>query len=128
MTAKKEEAKAVALARLDAMGRKDVSEKLLDINLSRAEAELLADINRSQIPKGLLYVWADMAVGHTLLSQLSDENADPNATSAVTSVKEGDTSVSFDVSLSSVALLKAEAERMARPPASVIARYRRLSW
>lgn len=130
MAVTREQARANALLRLKALGVGDADEDLLVLNLDSTREELLAKINRKELPDGLLYVWADMAAGRTLLSVLSvsaDEDGE-GITGVVTSIKEGDTSVNFNAEMSQRGMLINEARRLATPPASTLARYRRLAW
>ncbi len=123
-----ESIKNIALRRLNALGMLEINGLSLELNIERAKAELLNQLNRTEVPDGLIYVWADMAAGYTLSDSLSASSGVSDEDAAITNIKEGDTSVSFDVSLSSVGMLTAEAKRLSTPPPSAIARYRRLSW
>lgn len=125
-----EQAKEKALLRLKALGLEDTDEDILTLNLDSTLCGLLSDLNRKELPEGMLHVWADMAAGMTALAVFgtqTDENGEGKG-GTVTSIKEGDTSVSYDGATSARCLIIEEARRLISPPASIIARYRRLSW
>lgn len=107
-----------------------IADALLDLYAEQTRAEILGAVNRKAVPEGLLYAWGDMIAGNAILAHLgkTETESDQGGGVAVSSVKEGDVSVSFDVSCSPVAVLKTTALEMASLSSALIARYRRLSW
>ena len=94
---------STAKERLAAFGYKvtDDDNSALEYNIRRAEAYLIAQTNQKQVPDGLDYVWVDMAVGMFLADKkVTGALGDTYTFDApVKSVSEGDTSVTFAISV-----------------------------
>ncbi|MBR3552480.1 MAG: hypothetical protein IKN72_03720 [Clostridia bacterium] len=126
------------LQRLSAFGLNVFAENDPDVlfAIGRAEEQILNDINCSEIPKGLKYVFIDLAVGLFLSDQkacgqlrLGAINFDA---APAKSIKEGDVEVTFasasDGSLTPEARFDALLDRLTHPSPGQLARYRRLAW
>ncbi len=102
----------------------------LRYDIDKAESDLKARTNLSELPEGLLYVWIDMAAGLFLSDRKAvgalGESYDFAA--AVKSVSEGDTSVTFGDASTVDNQFNALLAKMIHPNADIIARYRRLVW
>lgn len=100
--------------------------------IKKAETVLKGKTNQPEIPDGLLYVWADMAVGMFLqdkktagaLSDLYDFSAPAK------SISEGDASVTFAVADagSFEDQFDAMLTKMVNPDEELILSFRRLIW
>lgn len=125
---------AAVTARLSALGYTvtETDSAALDYNIKKAETTLKARTNQFEVPEGLFYVWADMAVGMFLtdkkasgaLSEVYDFNAPAK------SISEGDTSVTFAIADtgSFEDQFDAMLAKMVNPDAELIAAFRRLVW
>lgn len=67
-------------------------ENVLAIYIEEVRQSILTFCNRTDIPSELAFVHANMVVD---LINLENRKADPDAQQAVTSIKEGDTQVSY---------------------------------
>ncbi len=69
----------------------DLSEEDASERVDRASEYFCAETGRHHVPPGAFYLWIDMAVRvHTLMAASSN-----TATGAVTSIKRGDTTISY---------------------------------
>ena len=105
-------------------------EAALHYDIDKAESDLKARTNLSEVPEGLLHVWIDMAAGLFLYDKKAvgglSESYDFAA--AVKSVSEGDTSVTFGDASTVDDQFNALLAKMINPSADIIARYRRMVW
>lgn len=111
----------------------DIQANDVTFAVERAKTEILAKTNREEIPEALIPVWVDMAVGYYLQQAKAFGGISANGAdySGVTSISEGDVSISFGSSSGSstaAATLEGMIDRMIHPPESVFARWRRVIW
>lgn len=110
----------------------DKDNAVVRYNISKAEAQLKAETNQSEVPEGLFYVWVDMAAGLFLtdkkaagaLAEVYDFDAPAK------SISEGDTSVTFAIADtgSFEDQFDAMLSKMITPDPDLIIAYRRLVW
>lgn len=110
----------------------DKDNAVVRYNISKAEAQLKAETNQSEVPEGLFYVWVDMAAGLFLtdkkaagaLAEVYDFDAPAK------SISEGDTSVTFAIADtgSFEDQFDAMLAKMITPDPDLIIAYRRLVW
>ena len=112
----------------------DLTENEIEYAVNRAKQSIEAEINSSDIPEGLFYVWVDMAVGYLIsdrkaVGKLGDSL---DLTAPAKSITEGDLSVTLaglsDGVLTAEARLDKLITTLTKPSQSVFARYRRLVW
>lgn len=127
---KRERIKDLAFKRLTALGFTAVDNDLLDIVLDETAEKLLANLNQFEVPDGLVSTVGGMVAGAYILDILASSGtaADSglNLESGVSSLTEGDISVSFSSSASDADTLKETATRLATLDKAVLARFRRL--
>lgn len=107
----------------------------LEFLISKCRAELLANINRRELPDGLFYVLVDMAAGAFLNDKLAAgglEIEGVDFSQQPKSITEGDVKVEFagtsDGASSAEARFRAKLDAMTHPPESVLGAFRRLRW
>lgn len=125
---------AAVTARLEAIGYTvlDADSMALDYNIKKAETDLKARTNQTEVVEGLFYVWADMAAGLFL----TDKKASGalcgiyDFEAPAKSISEGDTSVTFAIADtgSFEDQFDAMLAKMINPDAAIIAAHRRLAW
>ena len=105
----------------------------LAYTIHKCEAELLANINRRELPPPLFYTLVDMAAGQFLFDKKAAgglEGFDFEAPAK--SITEGDISVTFagasDGASNAESRFDALLNRLMHPPDSVLAAFRRLRW
>lgn len=105
----------------------------LEYLIAKCRAELLAEINRREVPEGLFYTLADMAAGAFLYEKLAAggleiEGLDFGQTPK--SITEGDVKVDFagDGADNAGARFRSRLDAMMHPPESVLGAFRRLKW
>lgn len=103
---------------------------LLTFAVENAEQNILNATNQRKLPKGLTHMAVRMAAGYYLQSlravgRLNVEGVDLAA--AITQIKEGDTSISFE-GASSEQLLDMLITSLMTTDKRELARYRRLVW
>lgn len=122
--------KDLAFKRLTALGFTAVDNDLLDIVLDETVEKLLANLNQFEVPDGLVSTVVGMVAGAYILDILASSGtvADSglNLESGVSSLTEGDISVSFSSSASDADTLKETATRLTTLDKAVLARFRRL--
>lgn len=127
---KRERIKDLAFKRLTALGFTAVDNDLLDIVLDETVEKLLANLNQFEVPDGLVSTVGGMVAGAYILDILASSGtaADTglNLESGVSSLTEGDISVSFSSSASDADTLKETATRLTTLDKAVLARFRRL--
>lgn len=127
---KRDKIKDLAFKRLTALGFTAVDNDLLDIVLDETVEKLLANLNQFEVPDGLVSTVGGMVAGTYILDvlALSGTAADSglNLESGVSSLTEGDISVSFSSSASDADTLKETATRLTTLDKAVLARFRRL--
>ena len=119
------------IARLNDLGFNAISEEpSVVFAIERARERILNDINRKTVPEGLKYTFIDMACGYYLHDQRAAGTLDTSALEGgkVSSITEGDVTVSFATGSSSSPDERFEAlvQGFLNPP--LLARYRRLTW
>lgn len=122
-----------AAARLAMLGYRVVQEDrpCLDYLAARCERELLADLNRKELPEGLFHTLADLAAGTFLQERLAAgglEIPGLDLSAGVRSLTEGDISVTFAGEQGPEARFAALLDRMVHPPEALLGAYRRLRW
>lgn len=127
---KRDKIKDLAFKRLTALGFTAVDNDLLDIVLDETVEKLLANLNQFEVPDGLVSTVGGMVAGAYILDILASSGtaADSglNLESGVSSLTEGDISVSFSSSASDADTLKETATRLTTLDKAVLARFRRL--
>lgn len=127
---KRDKIKDLAFKRLTALGFTAVDNDLLDIVLDETVEKLLANLNQFEVPDGLVSTVGGMVAGAYILDILASSGtaADSglNLESGVSSLTEGDISVSFSGSASDADTLKETATRLTTLDKAVLARFRRL--
>lgn len=117
--------------RLVALGATDVITANAAFALTHAEALLAADLNVSVMPAELDSVLILRACGHYFeLQHVSNTLSAEEAESVVKSIKEGDTTVDFDVSAETDARRahRSYAQALMQSGKDQLGRYRRLAW
>ena len=89
-----------------------------------------AETNLDEVPAGLRYVWIDMAAGAFLRDKMAAGQLGPELdfSGEAKRITEGDVTVELNTAASGAAHFDATIERMADPPKTVFAAYRRLKW
>lgn len=127
---KRDKIKDLAFKRLTALGFTAVDNDLLDIVLDETVEKLLANLNQFEVPDGLVSAVGGMVAGAYILDILASSGtaADSglNLESGVSSLTEGDISVSFSSSASDADTLTETATRLTTLDKAVLARFRRL--
>lgn len=127
---KREKIKDLAFKRLTALGLTAVDNDLLDIYLDETVEKLLANINQFEVPDGLINTVGGMVAGAYLLAVLASSSMTAESglklESGVSSLSEGDISVSFTGGSSDVDSLKETAQQLVSLDKAVLARFRRL--
>ncbi len=103
------------------------------VAIDRAEQRIIDDINQSEVPRGLRFVWADMAAGQFLSDMKAAGRLTGGAfdfSAPVESVKMGDTTTAFAVSSaqSPEARFDKMLSGMMNPPPEKLAAYRKVQW
>ena len=101
----------------------------LEFIIERAEQQIKDQINRAEIPEGLRSMVVDMAVGEFLRRKKATgtlEGFDLEA--AVSSIKEGDTTVSFSSDMTDDQRLDALIAQLTSASRTQLAKYRRMVW
>lgn len=127
---KREKIKDLAFKRLTALGVTAVDNDLLDIYLDETVEKLLANINQFEVPDGLINAVGGMVAGAYLLAVLASSSMTTESglklESGVSSLSEGDISVSFTGGSSDVDSLKETAQQLVSLDKAILARFRRL--
>ena len=87
---------------------------------------ILNDINRDEIPEGLKMTFIDMACGNYLKNMKATGQIDISSSGKVSSITEGDVTVSFDNGSSGDTSFDSLIQTLLTP--RYVARYRRLVW
>ena len=112
----------------------DADETGLKYTIRKCEAELLADINRRELPPPLFYTLVDMVAGQFLFDKKAagglGEGFDFDAPAK--SITEGDISVTFagasDGASNAESRFDALLDQLRHPAESILAAFRRLRW
>ena len=103
--------------------------------IHKCEADILANINRTDLPTGLFCTLVDMVAGSFLQDKLTAGTLEIEGldfSSAVKSITEGDVSVTFagasDGSASAEARFSAALATMVHPSERILGAFRRLKW
>lgn len=103
--------------------------------IAKCRAELLANINRKEVPDGLFYTLVDMAAASFLHDKLAAGNLEIEGmdfSRQPKSITEGDVRVDFagasDGAGSDEARFRSKLDAMMRPPESILGAFRRLRW
>ena len=106
------------------------SDVLIDMAIKRAQERIIAEINYEDIPEGLKFVWADMALGDILFTLKSVNGLGENFdfSQAYKSITEGDISVTLGDGANQETMFNAYIEKLLNPDSVVFASYRRLKW
>ena len=123
-------------ARLMSLGYtvKDGDDAEISYSVGRASEEIKANINRTEIPRGLYYTHIDMAAGLFLKNKkaLGKLGESFNFQAPAKSISQGDISVTFagaaDGSLSPEARFDSMVESLVSPPKNVFSAFRRMKW
>ena len=101
----------------------------------KCRVELLANINRKELPDGLFCVLVDMAAGNFLHDKLAAGNLEIDGvdfSQQPKSITEGDVKVDFagasDGVSSAEAQFRSKLEGMMHPPERVLGPFRRMRW
>ena len=87
---------------------------------------ILNDINRDEIPEGLKMTFIDMSCGNYLKNMKATGQIDISSSGKVSSITEGDVTVSFDNGSSGDTSFDSLIQTLLTP--RYVARYRRLVW
>lgn len=98
--------------------------------IDRAQQYILNKTALTEVPDGLLYVWADMAAGYLLRSMRDRGDLDGviDFSAPAKSVKVGDTSVEYAGGATLGDRFETETAAMIRPDDSVFYEFRKLRW
>lgn len=113
---------------------KDADKPLLSFAVQKAENTVKNECNLPEVPEGLFYVAADMAVGEFLLSKKTfapNDISGLDLDTAVKSLQVGDTSTSFAVgegSQTAEQRLDFLINRLLNAGREQFSRYRRIRW
>lgn len=114
---------------LTALGVTDIVDALLSITIQAVEQEIINKTNQPQVPEGLESVAVYRAAGQYLsLAQATGQLTDFDFSSAVQSIKEGDTTVTFLDGSTDVETFSNAVSAMTQYGADQLNRYRRLVW
>lgn len=120
----------LAIKRLNGLGVLNVDDSLISVYLDEVVEQVLVNLNRGEIPDGLINTVGGMIAGKYLLTVLASSSATTAAgltlESGVSSINEGDISVSFAGATSEADNLKNIANELITPNKALLARYRRL--
>ena len=105
----------------------------LAYTVRKCEAELLANINRRELPPPLFYTLVDMAAGRFLFDKKAARGLEGfDFEAPAKSITEGDISVTFagasDGAGSAESRFDALLDSLMHPQDSVLAAFRRLAW
>lgn len=126
-----------AVARLAMLGytATDEDKPGLEYMIAKCEMELLADINRKEVPEGLFYTLVDMVAGFFLHEKLAAGGLEIEGLDfdqPAKSITQGDIKVDFagasDGVGSAEARFRSQLDAMMHPPESVLGAFRRLRW
>lgn len=119
--------KEEVIKRLASLGYEAVSEDdfLIDFLIQAVYQTLLNETNADEVPEGLRYVAINMVCGQLLNNKLAINKIDVEQ--AISSIREGDTSVSYSGGKDPKEFL-AEYYQKLTMPISEIVKYRKLSW
>lgn len=104
---------------------------MIDFAVNKAEEQIKANINWSQIPEALFYVWADLAAGLFLRDKkATGQLAGYDFEAPAKGITEGDTRVEFAISDSTSpdARFEALTTKLTTLDEAALARFRRLVW
>lgn len=77
-----------------------VTDKDIEYVLARAKMQIQSYCHRTDIPKGMYYLWADMAIEHLKVIDKTlfqiDVTSEEELNKRITSVKAGDTTINID--------------------------------
>ncbi len=123
-------AKKAAENKLISLGIEDINIELLNISIAEAEMYICNFCNTYSVPQELLYTWADMACGKylTMLQAMGGLDGVIDFDGAVSSISEGDVSVSLDSAQSPEAVFWTAVSGWCNPDAQTLLRFRRLTW
>ena len=120
------------ITRLTGLGYPATSNDDDDINFAIRDSEerIKAETNLDAVPEGLRYVWIDMAAGTFLRGRASAGQLGPKLgfSGEAKRITEGDVTVEMNTDASAASVFLAAVERMAEPPKSLFAAFRRLTW
>nr|DAP07808.1 MAG TPA: head to tail adaptor [Caudoviricetes sp.] len=126
-----EELKEDVIQRLKSLNYtvKPTDEFALQFIIDKVEQDIKNKTNQDEVPSELHFVFVERVCGEFLRSMmasklLSDEQID----SVVTSIKEGDTNISFDVNSSPQAKFDAYTKYLANSGNDDFAKFRRFVW
>ena len=105
---------------------KDEDELAIEFLITHIENQIKMFTNLTCVPEGLNYEWIDAVCAAFLKSQLANGKLE-NVSSIVKNIQEGDTSVTFDDSLTPEKQLIKYLETMALRP-HAMCRYRVMLW
>ncbi|MFI3325012.1 MAG: hypothetical protein R3Y35_02440 [Clostridia bacterium] len=110
----------LAISKLSSLGYSDIDSDDLDFYANKSYQEIKNRLGSDDVPLALNYVIADMVAGFYLQDLLlqSDENG------AVSAIKEGDISVSYESGKSFLDQI----QQMVKPSEAVLSRFRRIVW
>ena len=104
-------------------------EFLINYIIKMVEQDIKNKTNQSEIHEGLHYVWVERVCGEFLKSMRgSNMLTDEQIEATVTSIKEGDTQVSFDKDSSPQAIFDALVLKLINYGNDDFAKYRRFVW
>lgn len=120
----------LAIKRLNGLGVLNVDDSLISVYLDEVVEQVLVNLNRGEIPNGLINTVGGMIAGKYLITVLASSSATTAAgltlENGVSSINEGDISVSFAGATSEADNLKNIANELIAPNKALLARYRRL--
>ncbi|MCI9092724.1 MAG: hypothetical protein HFF36_02900 [Coprobacillus sp.] len=104
-------------------------EFLINYITKMVEQDIKNKINKDEVPEGLHYVWVERVCGEFLKGMRgSNMLTDEQIEATVTSIKEGDTQVSFDKDSSPQAIFNVLVSRLINYGNDDFAKYRRFVW
>lgn len=108
---------------------KDTDEFVLKYVIDKVEQGIKNKTNLSEVPEGLHFVFVDRVCGEFLKGMyISNLLADKQIEATVTSIKEGDTQVSFDKDSSPQAVFCAYITHLANCGNDDFAKFRKFVW
>lgn len=108
---------------------KETDEFILKYITDKVEQDIKNKTNQSEVPSGLHFVFVERVCGEFLSGMYgSSMLTDKQIEAIVTSIHEGDTSVSFDVNSSPQAIFSAYINRLVNYGNDDFAKYRKFVW
>lgn len=119
--------KEEVIKRLSSLGYEVVEEDdfLIDFLIQSVYQTLLNETNTDEIPDGLRYVAINMICGKLLINKLATDKIEIEK--AISSIREGDTSVTYSVGSDPKQFLNDYYQKLTTPISEIV-KYRRLSW